>query len=76
MKDNIVEFPGGKTGETKDGRLTADEALKLCEGKYTDVIVLGIKDGRAQCISTVAVDEAVYELSRAIHVLHNYIDRM
>lgn len=76
MTDNVVEFPGSKPGETKDAPITADEALKMCEGKFTDVIVLGIKDGRAQCVSTVAVDEAIYELSRAIHILHNYIDRM
>lgn len=75
MTDNVVEFPSGKKEEGGTA-ISADEALDLCKGRFEEVIVIGIRDDSAQCISTVPVTEAIYELSRAIHILHNYIDRL
>jgi hypothetical protein len=83
MTDNVIHLTGvkGETGkietpkdETPRGP-TADEILTEALGKYTDVIVIGVAQDKAQCISTMTLDEAVYELSRAMHRLHCHIDR-
>lgn len=80
MTDNIVIFPGAEapceSGDDTKRKFTADDALNKCMGKFDEVIVIGISSERSQCISTVALDDAIYELSRAIHILHRYIDAM
>lgn len=76
-KNNVFQLhKGGKDEPPPPDGPTADEVLESAMGKYTDVIVIGLRDDAAQCISTVGLDQAVYELSRAIHKLHIYIDRM
>lgn len=77
MNDNIVDFPGKKGSDgSRDSTMSANDALAVCKDKFDDVIVIGLKADNAQCVSTVSLSEAIYELSRAIHILHNYIDRM
>ena len=73
MTDNVFQFPGTESKESP-AEFTADDALKKCLGVYKDVIIIGIANEKAQCVSTVALDEAIYELSRAIHILHRHID--
>lgn len=75
MSDNVIEFPSGKSGDGASS-MSADDALELCKGRFDEVIIIGIKDDNGQCVSTVSIVEAIYELSRAMHILHNYIDRM
>jgi len=74
--DKIVNFPGTngpeKTEEAK--RVTADDVLIAAMGKYDDVVLIGIAPGKAQCISTMPIQLAVYELSRAIYRIHNRQD--
>ena len=43
-------------------------------GKYDEVVLIGIGPGKAQCISTVPIQLAVFELSRAIHRIHERQD--
>lgn len=77
MTDNVIDFRTGAKGvvkETPTGPV-ADDILTEAMGKYDDVILIGIKAERAQCISTMTLDQAVYEVSRALHRLHCYIDR-
>lgn len=76
MTDNIVRFPGSDDPESTQPEFTADDALQKCIGKYKEVVIIGVGDGKAQCVSTVPLDEAIYELSRAIHILHRYIDAL
>lgn len=75
MTDNIVEFPSGKK-EGGGASLGADEALAMATGRFDEVIIIGIRDDNAQCISTVPIKDAIYEMSRANYILHNYIDRL
>ena len=79
MTDNVIHLPGvqGDTPQTPEPPQgpTSDEVLTDALGKYKDVIIIGVSDDKAQCISTMTLDEAVYELSRAMHRLHCYIDR-
>lgn len=74
MTDNIVKFPGSDDSEPAQSEFTANDALQKCMDKYEHVVIIGIGDGKAQCVSTVPLDDAIYELSRAIHILHRYID--
>lgn len=74
MTDNVIDFPG-KNG-SNEPPLTADEVIEMARGKFDDIIILGSRGEDAQCLSTYPLDEAIYELSRAIHILHNYIDRL
>ena len=77
MTDNIVNFPGSDRPEDEPSpEFTADHALEKCMGKFDEVVIIGIGVGKAQCVSTVPLDEAIYELSRAIHILHRYIDNI
>lgn len=77
MSENVINFPGfdGPKGDDTP-QISADDALEHCKGKFDDVIIVGISNSRGQCVSTVGLDEAIYELSRAIHILHNFIDRL
>ena len=75
MTDNIISFPGTSKDEPED-RMTADELIEMARGRFDEVIILGSRGEGAQCLSTMPVDEAIYELSRAIHILHNYLDRL
>jgi hypothetical protein len=74
--DKIVNFPGTKGPETppEGKRITADDILLAAMGKYDEVVLIGIGPGKAQCISTVPIQLAVYELSRAIHRIHERQD--
>ena len=74
MTDNILRFPGSEGPEESRQEFTADDALTKCIGKFDAVIIIGLNDNKAQCVSSVPLDEAIYELSRAIHILHRYID--
>ena len=79
MTDNVIEFQKGVQGKAETAPEptgpTADDILKDSLGKYKDVIIIGITEDRAQCLATLGLDEAVYELSRALHRLHCHIDR-
>ena len=74
--DNIVSFPGTKGPEPtpEEKRITADDILLAAMGKYDEVVLIGIGPGKAQCISTVPIQLAVFELSRAIHRIHERQD--
>lgn len=76
MNDNVVEFPGAKEEVKIDPALSAaaDEVLQLAVGRYEEVIVIGIKANAAQCITSLALGQTIFELSRAIHKLHDAID--
>lgn len=54
---------------------SADEMLTAALGKYEGVIIIGVKGDSAQLSSTLDPSQAVYEISRAMHRLHCYIDR-
>lgn len=79
MTDNIIHLSGVKGTMADEPREptgpTPDEILNECVGKYEDIIVIGITQDKSQCLSTMGLDEAVYELSRALHRLHCYIDK-
>jgi hypothetical protein len=75
MNDNVVEFPG-KEDKPKGHVLTADEALKSSVGRFTDVLIIGINEDSTKLISTITGPDSVYELSRALHVLHRCLDEM
>jgi hypothetical protein len=74
--DKIVNFPGtnGPEKTPEEKRVNADDVLAAALGKYDDVVLIGIGPGKAQCISTVPIQLAVYELSRAIHRIHDRPD--
>lgn len=74
--DNIVNFPGwgGDKKEEMVNSIVADDALKAALGRYKDVIIIGITETGGQCISSMPLKDAVYELSRAIHRIHDYMD--
>lgn len=74
--DNIVSFPGVDAEKTKEksATATADDALKAAIGRYDDVIIIGITAIGGQCISSMPLREAVYELSRAMHRIHDSIE--
>lgn len=77
MTDNVIHLTGVKADANPEPTgPTADEILSEAMGQYEAVILIGIKDGKSRCISTMGLDEAVYELSRAMHRLHCYIDRV
>ena len=74
--DKIVNFPGtnGPEPASEEKRITADDILLAAMGKYDEVVLIGIGPGKAQCISTVPIQLAVFELSRAIHRIHERQD--
>ena len=74
--DKIVNFPGtnGPEPAPEEKRITADDILLAAMGKYDEVVLIGIGPGKAQCISTVPIQLAVFELSRAIHRIHERQD--
>ena len=74
--EKIVNFPGtnGPEKTEADKRITADDILLAAMGKYDEVVLIGIGPGKAQCISTVPIQLAVFELSRAIHRIHERQD--
>ena len=74
--DKIVNFPGtnGPEAAPEEKRITADDVLLAAMGKYDEVVLIGIGPGKAQCISTVPIQLAVFELSRAIHRIHERQD--
>ena len=76
--DKVVNFPGtnGPEKAGDDKRVTADDVLVAALGKYDDVVMIGISPGKAQCISTLPILLAVYELSRAIHRIHERPDTL
>ena len=75
-EDNIVSFPGVEkpVGPEPEKRVSADQILEAAMGKYDDVILIGLGLKKSQCVSTVAIQDAIYELSRAIYKLHIYMD--
>lgn len=79
MTDNVVEFPGGKIvtkGDNDTPMMSADEAFEAYKGQFESVIMIGIKGTDAKLVSTVELDTTMYELSRAMHILHRCIDSM
>lgn len=70
--DKIVNFPGtnGPEKTPEERRVNVDDVLAAAAGKYDDVVLIGISPGKAQCISTLPLKLAIYELSRAIHRIH------
>lgn len=74
--DRIINFPGTNGPEKTEAekRVTADDVLRAAMGKYDEVVLIGIGPGKAQCISTVPIQLAVFELSRAIHRIHERPD--
>lgn len=75
MTDNVIHLSPVDTQKEPQGP-TADELLTEALGKYQDVIIIGVSNDKAQCISSLGLDSAVYEVSRALHRLHCYIDRV
>ena len=74
--DRIINFPGTNGPEKTEAekRITADDILLAAMGKYDEVVLIGIGPGKSQCISTVPIQLAVFELSRAIHRIHERPD--
>ena len=76
--DNVVSFPGTDAGKEKEKAAAKDAApddvLKAAVGRYDDVIIIGLNSAGGQCISSMPLREAVYELSRAIHRIHEYME--
>lgn len=70
--DKVVNFPGTNGPDTKETakEVSADDILAAALGQFEDVILIGIAPGKAQCISTMPLQLAVFELSRAIHRIH------
>lgn len=77
--DNVVEFPG-KSENTSSIKMTerasADEILELAKGKFEDVIIIGMNPGGSKCISSIDVEESIFQLSRAIYKLHGALDEL
>lgn len=69
---SVVSFPGGKEPPPKDP--SADEVLMSAVGKYKEVVLIGINHNKAQCVSSVPITQAIFELSRALHRLHGYLE--
>ena len=76
--DKVVNFPGtnGPDRDAASDEISADEVLTAALGQFEDVIIIGIAPGKARCISTMPLQLAVFELSRAIHRIHSQIDRI
>lgn len=74
--DKVVNFPGTNGPDQKDDapEVGADDILLASMGKFEDVVIIGIGPGKAQCISTLPLQLAVFELSRAIHRIHERSD--
>lgn len=74
--ENIVNFPGTNGPEKREEkpRVTADDVLMAALGEFEDVIVIGVGLNKAKCISSLPLQLAVFELSRAIHRIHNRPD--
>lgn len=75
--DKVVNFPGTNGPESKDEpkrEVSADDVLAAALGQYEEVVLIGLGPGRAQCISTMPLQLAVFELSRAIHRIHERSD--
>lgn len=70
--EKVVNFPGANGPDQKDDvpEVGADDILLAAMGKFEDVVIIGIGPGKAQCISTMPLQLAVFELSRAIHRIH------
>ena len=75
--DKVVNFPGtnGPITENKK-KVSADEVLAAALGQFDDVVIIGIGVGKARCISTMPLQLAVFELSRAIHRIHAQSDHL
>lgn len=75
--DNVVSFPGTNGPEkNEDSGVSADEVLAAALGQFEDVVIIGIGPGKAKCISTLPLQLAVFELSRAIHRIHAQSDHL
>lgn len=76
--DKVVNFPGtngpDKTEDSKE--ISPDEVLLAAMGQFEDVVIIGIGPGKAKCISTMPLQLAVFELSRAIHRIHEQTDHL
>lgn len=74
--DKVVNFPGTNGPDQKEDapEVGADDILLAAMGKFEDVVIIGIGPGKAQCISTLPLQLAVFELSRAIHRIHERSD--
>lgn len=74
--EKVVNFPGTNGPDHKDDapEVGADDILLAAMGKFEDVVIIGIGPGKAQCISTMPLQLAVFELSRAIHRIHERSD--
>ncbi len=74
--DNVVSFPGTaspdkEVGPKKPG--AADELLSVAMGQFEDIIVIGIRGSKSQCLSTVPAQRIVYEMSRVVFKIHEKI---
>lgn len=78
MTDNIISFPGTKESQKldKEERMTGDELLEMARGSFDDVIIIGSKGESSKFLSNISIDDAIYELTRTIHILNNCLDRM
>lgn len=75
--DKIVNFPGTNGPDKGEVNfVTADDVLKAAIGQFEDVVLIGIGPGKAKCISSVPLQLAVFELSRAIHRIHAQSDHL
>lgn len=75
--DKVVNFPGTNGPKEEEGeRFSADEVLAAAMGEFEDVVIIGIGPGKAKCISTMPLQLAVFELSRAIHRIHEQADHV
>jgi hypothetical protein len=76
MTDNVIKLVKGGTEPPDEPPINpADDILNAALGKFQDVIVIGVREDAAQLISSLPLDEAVFELSRAMHRVHCHIDR-
>lgn len=75
--DKVVNFPGTNGPEKEsDTGISADEVLAAALGQFEGVVIIGIGPGKAKCISTLPLQLAVFELSRAIHRIHAQSDHL
>ena len=76
MTGRVISFPGGvgQGGDETPPEVTADEILTAAVGKYENVLIIGLTPTKAQCITTISLEQSVYELSRAMYKLHGYIE--
>lgn len=75
--DKVVNFPGTSGPEKEsDTGVSTDDVLTAALGKFEDVVIIGIGPGQAKCISTMPLQLAVFELSRAIHRIHAQSDHL